>query len=289
MNSDSFPKISVVTPSYNQGLFIERTIKSVIEQNYPNLEYIVIDGGSSDGTLEIIKKYENKLASWISEKDNGQSDAINKGFQIATGDIFCWLNSDDLFIEDTLRFVADFFMNNPDIDCLYGNTINIDQNDNHLMARHELRFEKNIMLYALNFIQQPSTFWRRAVYEKIGGLRNELHYTMDHEYWLRMYKNGVRFKYVEKFLSFYRWHEESKGILNSNLIKQERAALRKEYSNFPSFYALEEKIYILLKSYYRIKRQLIKIIKYRHIEIFPAHFYIWYLKNVKRQFTNIKT
>ena len=280
------PKISIITPTYNQAMYLEKTILSVIEQKYPNFEYIIIDGGSTDGSVEIIKKYKNKLAYWISEKDNGQSDAINKGLKIATGEIMCWLNSDDLFIDGTLNFVGDFFKNHPAVGCMYGNTINIDQNDKQLLARHEIPFDKNIMLYALNFIQQPSTFWRRSVYEKIGELRNDLHYTMDHEYWLRMYKNGIKFEYVDKFLSLYRWHGDSKGIINSDRIKQERSELRKEYANYPKYYFLEQKLYFILKTYYRIKRQFLKIFKYRRIEVFPAHFYIWYLKRIKKHFLN---
>ena len=102
----TYPKISVITPSYNQGIYIEETIQSVLNQNYPNLEYIIIDGGSSDSTVEVIKKYESKIDFWVSEKDKGQADAINRGFAKATGDILCWLNSDDYFFPDTLKYVA---------------------------------------------------------------------------------------------------------------------------------------------------------------------------------------
>ena len=117
----NFPKISIVTPSYNQAEFLERTILSVLNQDYPNLEYIIIDGGSTDGSVEIIKKYEKYLAYWVSEKDKGQSDAINKGFQKSTGDILAWLNSDDTYLSGTLFKVVKAFQENPNADLIFGN------------------------------------------------------------------------------------------------------------------------------------------------------------------------
>ncbi|MEZ5010012.1 MAG: glycosyltransferase family 2 protein [Chitinophagales bacterium] len=118
-------KISIITPSYNQAEFLEDTITSVLHQNYPNLQYIIIDGGSSDGSVEIIKKYENQIDYWISEKDSGQTHAINKGFSKVTGDIICWLNSDDIYFDYTLSAVANYFNENPDIDILWGDVFRI--------------------------------------------------------------------------------------------------------------------------------------------------------------------
>ena len=124
----NWPKISIITPSYNQGEFLERTILSVIEQNYPNLEYIIIDGGSTDGSVDIIQKYADKLAYWISEKDNGQTHAINKGFKKATGEIVAWLNSDDELCEGALMAVASVFMEHDEADFVFGNQYSIDSN-----------------------------------------------------------------------------------------------------------------------------------------------------------------
>ena len=128
LNRDlAWPRISIVTPSFNQGRFLERTILSVLNQNYPNLEYIVMDGGSTDESVEIIKKYENYLAYWISEKDNGQSDAIKKGFQKSTGEILAWLNSDDIYLSGALRGVAGFFRDGKGTEVVYGNRYIIDE------------------------------------------------------------------------------------------------------------------------------------------------------------------
>src|SRR4030066_2441490 len=122
----SYPKISVITPSYNQGQFIEETIISVIGQKYPELEYIIIDGGSTDNSTAIIRKYERDLAYWISEKDSGQSEALNKGFKKASGDIVCWINSDDLLLPGSLKIVAEYFWKHPDVMFINGNTLRID-------------------------------------------------------------------------------------------------------------------------------------------------------------------
>ena len=276
----NYNKISVVTPSYNQAQFIERTILSVINQNYPNLEYIVIDGGSNDGSLEIIKKYSKNLSKLISEKDNGQSDAINKGFALSTGEIICWLNSDDILQNGSLFYINEFFNNNSNIDCVYGNTIVIDQFDKDLLKRHEIDFDFDILIYAMNYIPQSSTFWRRVVYEKIKGLDINLHYTMDHEYWLRMYKADFNIKYVNKYLSSYRWHNTSKGNINSKEIKKERKYLKEKYAEKKLFKFIPNP---LLKLFFRIKRQFMKI-KNGHNEFIPGHLVRWYLKFVKKHF-----
>ena len=136
-----YPKITVVTPSYNQGQFIEATIQSVIGQQYPNLEYIVCDGGSTDETVEILKKYTDKITGWCSEKDQGQSDAINKGMRRATGDIVCWINSDDVLLPGTLHTVAKFYHDHPDTDFANGYTVEIDKegkiiNFTHIVMNH---------------------------------------------------------------------------------------------------------------------------------------------------------
>ena len=124
-----FPKITIVTPSFNQSKFLERTIISVLNQNYPNMEYIIIDGGSTDGSVDIIKKYEKYLTFWCSEKDKGQSDAINKGFEHGTGEIYAYLNSDDLFLPGTLQYIAEAFKSNKNYDLIYGSIYIIDKND----------------------------------------------------------------------------------------------------------------------------------------------------------------
>ena len=131
-----YPKISIITPSYNQGQFLEQTILSILSQDYPNLEYIIMDGGSSDNSVEIIRKHEDNLTYWVSEPDKGQSDAINKGFQRATGDILTWLNSDDYYLPGTLHTVAEYFTQHPDVECIYGDLQVVASNGDLLYVRN---------------------------------------------------------------------------------------------------------------------------------------------------------
>jgi glycosyltransferase involved in cell wall biosynthesis len=212
---DKWPKISVITPSLNQADFIERTIDSVLSQNYPNLEYIVIDGGSNDGTLEILKKYDSQI-KWISEKDQGQADAINKGLKMATGQILTYLNSDDLYEARALEKVACFFKKNPKTMWVYGKCRIIDENDKEI--RKIITWYKNFWLkkysynklLAMDFISQPAVFWRKELTEEIGTFNINEHLVMDYGYWLRAgrkYSAGVINDYLAKF----RLHQSSKS------------------------------------------------------------------------------
>ncbi len=191
-----WPKISIITPSFNQGQFIEETIRSVLLQNYPNLEYIVIDGGSSDNTIEIIRNYESHLAYWISEKDRGQSEAINKGFKKSSGEIVAWLNSDDVYLPGTFNEVVNFFNNNPDISVVYGdfkNSYDDDHTQDHIVKCGEFSF---IRLLKRDFIGQPSVFFRRDVLFEAGLLDETLHNSLDYDLLLKLalkYKFGYIF------------------------------------------------------------------------------------------------
>src|SRR5215211_6231675 len=170
MNGENgdWPKISVVTPSFNQGRYIEATIKSVVEQGYPNLEYLIMDGGSTDGTVEIIEKYSDQLTYWVSEPDEGQTDALIKGFNLASGDILCWLCSDDLFEARTLQEVAEIFVKHPDWEVVYGDSFWIDADGRPIRFKREIPYYRFIWMYDHNYLPQPSTFWRRGIYEKVG-------------------------------------------------------------------------------------------------------------------------
>jgi len=190
---EKYPKISIITPSYNQAPFIERTIQSVLSQNYPDLEYIVVDGGSTDGTVDILKRYEGRLR-WTSEKDKGQTDAINKGIAAATGEIIAYLNSDDVYEPGALRKVADYFMAHPDAQWVTGRCRIIDEHDRE--TRRWITEYKNFLLrrfsYSLllvtNPVSQPATFWKRDVVKEIGLFDLNEHYVMDYDYWLRIGK-----------------------------------------------------------------------------------------------------
>jgi len=209
-------KISIITPSYNQEAYIEKTIQSVLGQFGDfELEYIIIDGSSTDNSLEIIKRYESRL-KWISEPDNGQTDAINKGFQIATGDIVAYLNSDDLYLPKTLHKVATYFRDNTDKNWVTGKCNIIDKNN--VIIRKKITAYKNFLLkrysYNLllseNFVSQPATFWRKSALNKIGLLTSDHHLVMDYEYWLRLgehFSLGV----LDDYLASFRWYEDSKS------------------------------------------------------------------------------
>jgi glycosyltransferase involved in cell wall biosynthesis len=215
MSSTKRPKISIVTPSYNQAQYIERTVKSILGQNYPNLEYIVIDGASTDDTVKILKKYSDRI-TWKSEKDNGQSEAINKGLKMATGEIVAFLNSDDMYEPGALAKVADYFEKNPDIKWAYGKCRIVDVKDKEI--RKMITRYKNFLLrkYSFkkllseNFVSQPATFWRREVHKTVGYIDEDEHYCMDYDFWLRIgtkYPAGV----IDDYLADFRYYPDSKS------------------------------------------------------------------------------
>lgn len=208
--NNNLPKITVITPSYNQGDFIEDTIKSVLLQNYPNLEFFVFDGGSTDKTVEILKKYEKSIDFWISEKDKGQSDAINKGFKKATGDIICWLNSDDLFTPDTLIYIANKYIKTQ-FDFVYGRNVYLFSKINMLLLNPTTNLANNFAIKDCDFLVQPSTFWSKKLLEKNGLLSENLHYSFDWEWFIRAQNNGFQLEKSDRILSVYRIHEEHKS------------------------------------------------------------------------------
>jgi glycosyltransferase involved in cell wall biosynthesis len=210
------PKISIVTPSYNQGQFIEETIRSVLLQGYPNLEYIIIDGGSTDNSVEIIKKYEPWLAYWVSEKDNGQSHAINKGWQKATGDIMAYLNSDDTFREGALYHVASYFLRHPDIDMAYGDVFEIDENSRMIKPWICGEFDLDRLIADSSYyIPQQAAFFKRRVYEKTGPLDEGLYMKMDRDLFIRIGKCG-HVKRIPHYLAHFRTHSAAKTNPKNN-------------------------------------------------------------------------
>lgn len=183
-----WPKISIVTPSYNQGNFLEETIRSVLLQNYPNLEYIIIDGGSTDNSVDIIKKYEPWLTYWVSEKDRGQSHAINKGFQRSTGEILAWLNSDDIYLPGTLRTVASKMRGNRGAELVIGERLNIDSEgkfmSRQLLGRYPVTLFQSLYLERWPFYQE-SVFWRRRIWTQAGPLSEDYYFAFDLDFFLR--------------------------------------------------------------------------------------------------------
>lgn len=206
-------KISIITPSFNQVQYIEDTILSIINQSYKNIEYIIIDGGSTDGSADVIKKYETHLSYWVSEKDRGQSHAINKGLERATGDIICWLNSDDLFADEALKKVVDFFAANKDIHCVQAGVLNFSSKTS--MAIQATPVSEIDMIKRVPF-HQPGMFWKREVMEKIGYIDERFFYCMDYDLWMRIFFN-FKIGYISDILAKFRIHELSKT--NNNPIK----------------------------------------------------------------------
>ena len=176
---DCRPRISIVTCSLNQGRFLESTIRSVLAQEYPALEYIIVDGGSTDGSVEIIKRYDRRLAWWVSEPDAGQTDALIKGFHHSTGEIMGWLCSDDLLMPGALRTVSDSFARNQEMSVLFGDAVWIDEADHLLGYKREIGFQRFVWLWSHNYLPQPSTFWKREIYERSGGLDRSFDLAMD--------------------------------------------------------------------------------------------------------------
>lgn len=206
----NYPKISIITPSFNQGLFIERTIQSVINQNYPNIEYIIIDGGSSDDSVEIIKKYADSISYWISEPDTGQSNAINKGINRATGQFVTWLNSDDILLPNTLHSLAATHAKYPNCNWFAGNCVWIDKEDKILKIRKGESWNNFLIRSGILNIYGPTSFFKKDLWESYGEINEDFHYKMDTEFWWRLVTNGE--KYIR--LNFYCWglrlHENAK-------------------------------------------------------------------------------
>jgi glycosyltransferase involved in cell wall biosynthesis len=200
---------SIITPSFNQGSFLEETILSVSGQNYKNVEHIIIDGASTDQSVSIIRKYEKQLAFWVSEPDKGQSHAINKGFNHAKGDVVMWLNSDDVLLPDCLNKMNNFFTANPDSEMVHGRTVffGTGQKD-FLMGGGLTNMDARYLAYIP--FPQPSSFFRRSLLDKIGMLNEQLHYGMDHEFLARAFLSGSRISETSDILSKYRLHPASK-------------------------------------------------------------------------------
>ena len=201
--------ISLVTCSYQQGAFIEATMRSVLDQHYPALEYMVIDGSSSDGTVDIIRRYADRLSYWVSEPDRGQSDALIKGFARARGDVQGWLCSDDLLLPGALESVGRYFATHPEVGAVYGDALWIDAAGNHLRPKKESGFHRLAFMFDHNYIPQPSMFWRRSLYEKVGGLDPEFHLAMDFDLWER-FSQVTRIAHIPRYLSCMRFYPEQK-------------------------------------------------------------------------------
>jgi glycosyltransferase involved in cell wall biosynthesis len=207
------PTVSIITPSYNQARYLEETIRSVLGQTYPTLEYFVMDGDSTDDSVEIIRRYGNQLAGWVSEKDKGQADAINKGFRRATGEIIAWLNSDDVYQPGAIQKAVETFQKYPEAGLVYGNVLSIDENSQPFNLQTFKPF--NLLdLISFNIISQPAVFMRRSVLEQAGFLDPTFHYLLDHQLWLRILRLAPAI-YIPETLAAARYHAEAKNLAHT--------------------------------------------------------------------------
>jgi glycosyltransferase involved in cell wall biosynthesis len=247
-------KFSIITPSLNNGQFIRDTIQSVLDQDYRNFEHIIIDGGSTDETIPLLKKYSH--LRWISEEDTGQSNAINKGFKKSNGDVVAWLNSDDYYERNIFSKVAEFFKNHPDCRFLYGDItlVNLQKAPLAQMRGANLNFEN--LLKNPDIIRQPSCFWRKEAIAKVGMLQEELALVMDYDFLLR---TMVEFRayYINENLSYFRVHE---GCKTKRQIKRQHREIRDVMKKHTALYFYYFFRLLVLRRYYPLKHAISKMI-----------------------------
>jgi glycosyltransferase involved in cell wall biosynthesis len=209
--TDKLPRISIVTPSFNQGQYIEQTILSVLGQNYPNLEYIIIDGGSTDCTIEILKKYNNDII-WISEPDQGMYDAINKGFRICTGEVLAWINSDDIYFDKAFHIIARIFSQKKEVEWVTGRCGYINENGNNIRIAKEKLYNSELLncgFYRAPYsyvVNQNVVFWRKSLWNKSGGCNTSLKFAGDFDLWTRFAKHSQLY-YINYVFSAFRKHD----------------------------------------------------------------------------------
>jgi glycosyltransferase involved in cell wall biosynthesis len=202
--------VSIITPSFNQAAYLEQTMRSVLEQDYPHIEYSVVDGASTDTSVDIIRKYESKLTWWVSEKDGGQADAINKGFARATGEVIAWLNSDDYYLAGTVSAAVKIFEEHPEVVLVYGNMLAVDEYGKtfNTLNYKQLNLED---LLCFQIIGQPAVFMRRSALQAAGRLDPTFHFMLDHHLWIRIAQQG-KILHVNQTWSAARYHAEAKNI-----------------------------------------------------------------------------
>ncbi len=239
------PLVSIITPSFNQVPFIAATIDSVLTQDYPHIEYIIVDGGSTDGSVDIIKSYADKLAWWVSEKDKGQTDAINKGFLHAKGQILAWLNSDDTYEAGAISAAVDFLMKNPEVGLVYGNCNFIDENGYKFGEFNAAQTDFKKLQQGYVHIPQQASFWRAELWKKIAPLDDSFFFAMDYDLWTRLARiSELRYLSGETWANF-RLHSDAKSIAADDRCWPEM--MRVHYRDGGSFFSIINAKYLIRK------------------------------------------
>ena len=240
----AYPLVSIVTPSYNQARYLERTIRSVLGQDYPRIEYIVVDGGSTDGSVALIERYADRLAWWVSERDRGQADAINKGFARAQGEILAWVNSDDLLAPWAVAEAVAALQRHPEAGLVFGHGVSIDAQGRpfHLLRTGPWGLAELMTFHMLN---QPAVFFRRDLWEAVGGLDLSYHFLLDHHLWLRMAARAP-LRHVDRIWAFARYHEGAKNAAQAEGFAAEALRLARWMSAEPT----------LAPTYARLRRRV---------------------------------
>lgn len=219
-----FPRITVITPSFNQAAYLERTILSVLNQGYPNLEYIIVDGGSTDGSVDIIRRYADRLTWWVSEPDQGQTDAINKGLRRATGDWVAWQNSDDIYYPGAFQDMATATAKHPEAGLIVGDMMLINEHDHPLRDVRYVQPSYKALLAEGMVLTNQAAFWRRGVHTEIGLMREDLHFSFDYEWFLRLTRY-VKAIHVGHIWGALRLHDETKTNLHAECFKDEQSKI----------------------------------------------------------------
>jgi len=258
---NKYPKISIVTPSYNQGQFIEDTIQSVLNQNYPNFEHIIIDNCSTDKTIEILKRYPH--LDWISEPDRGQSHGLNKGFHRARGEWILWLNADDYYLLGVFERIARAYADHPEFDVIYGEAMFVDKAENQIRIKRDHAFDYKILLYYGCYIASTATSFRRRIFDDGVFLDPSYKVTMDYEYFVRLASMGYRFGFVPAPLAAFRWHDSNISSRFATRRRYERLTVQRQYGGLKWMKsdALRVKCFDGLARFYQGKRVVRRFIE----------------------------
>ena len=267
------PILSVVIPSFNQGIYIGQTIDSILDQNCEHVEVLVMDGGSTDDTRDVLESYGDRI-EWVSEGDRGQSHAINKGLQRARGEILAYLNSDDTYEAGAFQSALGTFRKHPDADIIYGDANFVNADGTLIKRGQTIDFDFGIMRYDQNIICQPASFWRRRVVEGIGCFREDLYYLMDYEYFLRAAAAGLRFHHVRRTMANLRLHQECKTVSGRADQREEYFRVRESivapYRAHPGSPSTARGFHLLMKVLYRTKRIWRDLVENGTLELMPG-------------------